>query len=87
MKDDLTTAATDAIRAAADRLGVDPFRLARFLANGRLADFLQAAGQAGAIAADVERSARLSHTYLDFLEDEMRRVREQHGPKGPVHAG
>ena len=76
MKDDLTTAATDAIRAAADRLGVDPFRLARFLANGRLADFLQAAGQAGAMAADAERSARLSHTYLDFLEDEMRRLRE-----------
>lgn len=70
---DLEKAAVDAIRSAADRLGVDPFRLARFLAHGRIADYLQTLGRTGGIELDRKETAHLSETYLSFLEEEGHR--------------
>ena len=40
MEQDLKREASSALVGAAERLGVDPFRLARFLSDGRLADVL-----------------------------------------------
>ena len=87
MTEDLEKAALDAISAAAERLGVDPFRLARFLANGKLADFLQAVGGSDVVAAERARAASLTHNYLEFLEEEMRRAREEHEPNGAANGG
>ena len=78
--EDLEKAALDAIASAADRLGVDPFRLARFLAHGRIADFLQALGRAEALDSERKESVDLSNSYLAFLDAETR-LRE-HGPPG-----
>ena len=69
-EDELERAAVEAIRSAAERMGVDPFRLARFLAHGRMADYLQALGRS---SGDVDRrDSGLSGGYLDFLDEEMR---------------
>ena len=79
--EDLERAALDAISSAADRLGVDPFRLARFLAHGRIADFLQALGRAEALEAEQKESLDLSSSYLAFLNEETRH-RSNQGPGG-----
>jgi hypothetical protein len=60
--------ATEAIRAAAERLGVDPIRLARFLADGKLADVLIQLRAAGMPDQDV---IRLAESYLAFLDHEI----------------
>ena len=70
MTDDLEKAALDAIRTAAERLGVDPYRLARFLAHGRIADFLQALGRAEALEAEKQQTSALAEHYLAFLRQE-----------------
>ena len=79
--EDLEKAALDAISSAADRLGVDPFRLARFLAHGRIADFLQALGRAEALEAEQKESVDLSTSYLAFLNEETGHRRDK-GPDG-----
>jgi hypothetical protein len=76
--EELEKAALDAIYSAADRLGVDPYRLARFLSHGRIADFLQALGRAEALELDKKQSVDLSSRYLAFLEEENR-LRAQGG--------
>ena len=86
MSEELERAAAEAIRTAAERLGVDAFRLARFLANGRLADFLQSVGASDALTAERARAAALTHNYLDFLEEEMRRSRAK-GSDGAANGG
>ena len=68
--DDLDKAALDAITSAAERLGVDPFRLARFLAHGRMADFLQALGRAEALEAEKLETTALAQRYLEFVRQE-----------------
>ena len=60
--------ATEAIRAAAEQLGVDPIRLARFLADGKLADVLIQLRAAGMADQDV---IRLAENYLSFLDHEI----------------
>ena len=79
--EDLERAAVEAISSAADRLGVDPFRLARFLAHGRIADFLQALGRAEALEEAKKESVDLSTSYLSFLDEETR-LRDHHGGPG-----
>ena len=69
MHDELRVQSTEAIRAAAERLGVDPIRLARFLSDGRLADALLQLRAAG--ISDGE-AVELAESYLSFLEQEMR---------------
>jgi hypothetical protein len=72
--------ATEAIQVAAERLGVDPIRLARFLADGKLADVLLQLRAAGMPDQDV---LRLAESYLSFLDHEialrqdLRRVQQQ----------
>ena len=83
--DDLEKAALDAISSAAERLGVDPFRLARFLAHGRIADFLQALGRAEALEIEKRESVDLSNRYLAFLNEETR-LRD-HDPGGGAANG
>jgi hypothetical protein len=68
--DDLDKAALAAITTAAERLGVDPFRLARFLAHGRIADFLQALGRAEAMEAEKLENSALADRYLEFVRQE-----------------
>ena len=68
---DLDKAALDAITSAAERLGVDPYRLARFLAHGRMADFLQALGRAEALEAEKLETTALSERYLEFVRQEQ----------------
>jgi hypothetical protein len=68
--DDLDKAALDAITSAAHRLGVDPYRLARFLAHGRMADFLQALGRGEALEAERFATSALSEHYLEFVRQE-----------------
>lgn len=79
MTDELEKAALGAIHTAAERLGVDPFRLARFLAHGRIADFLQALGRAEALQAEKKESGALAARYLAFLEQEERLRRRDRG--------
>lgn len=73
----LEKAAAEAVRSAADRLGVDPLRLARFLGEGRIAQIVGALGHQEALATERERLAALTRDYLDFLEEEMRLCREE----------
>jgi hypothetical protein len=86
-EDDLERAALDAISTAAERLGVDPFRLARFLAHGRIADFLQALGRAEALDLERKESVALSQSYLAFLEEEMRQQDDGDEPGGAANGG
>ena len=80
MADDLTTAAVEALRNAAERLGVDAYRLARFLADGRLGDILESLGRTGSPAENVRRF-ELAEEYLRFLDDEIERQEDRR----PVH--
>ena len=79
MTDELEKAALDAITTAAERLGVDPFRLARFLAHGRIADFLQALGRAEALELEQLETAALSDRYLAFIQQEQKLRDADHG--------
>jgi hypothetical protein len=84
--EDLERAALDAISTAAERLGVDPFRLARFLSDGRIADFLQALGRAESLELGKKESVDLSTSYLAFLDEESR-LRDRDGPNGGAADG
>jgi hypothetical protein len=83
--DDLEKAALDAITSAAQRLGVNPFRLARFLAHGRIADFLQALGRAEALEVQKVETEVLAGRYLEFVQEEERLRGEDSG--GVVNGG
>jgi hypothetical protein len=76
MDQQLRTQATEAIRAAADRLGVDPIRLARFLADGKLADVLVQLRAAGMPDPEV---VMLAESYLSFLDQEIALRRDLRG--------
>ena len=69
MHDDLGQNAVAAIQSAAERLGVDPYRLSCFLGDGRLADVLEAIGHPTAVGP--RRILGLAESYLDFLEREI----------------
>ena len=68
MEQDLRIQATQAIQVAAERLGVDPIRLARFLADGKLADVL---GQLRAAGMPDQQVVHLAESYLSFLDHEI----------------
>lgn len=69
MEQDLKREASSALIGAAERLGVDPFRLARFLSDGRLADVLARLR----ISAEYNpaENVDLTERYLEFLEQEI----------------
>ena len=69
MAEDLETYALAALRSSAERLGVDPYRLARFLGEGRLADVLEAL--AGPTRLGSRNILELAEAYLEFLEREI----------------
>ena len=80
MTDDLDRAALEAIESAAERLGVDPFRLARFLAHGRIADFLQALGRGEALEMEKLENSALADRYVEFIRQEQKlRASDQGG--------
>lgn len=81
MEQDLKREARSALIGAAERLGVDPFRLARFLANGRLADILTRLREPS--VAQAPDTVELAESYLDFLEQEI----ELRRPSGPLSSG
>ena len=69
MAEDLRTQSVAALRSAAERLGVDPYRLAGFLADGRLADILESLGRPGLLGP--RKILGLAEAYLEFLEREI----------------
>ena len=71
MEQDLKREARSALIGAAERLGVDPFRLARFLSNGRLADILTKLRVAKVQDPDAVVNVTLTESYLEFLEQEI----------------
>ena len=73
----LEKSSLEAVRSAAEKLNVDPFRFARFLQQGRIADILSALGREEAMAAHRAEMTAMTQEYLDFLEEEMRLCREQ----------
>ena len=74
MEKDLKREARSALIGAAERLGVDPFRLARFLSDGRLADILtQLRVTGGTIHHDTAGGVDLAERYLEFLDQEIER--------------
>ena len=75
MEANLDAEAAKALRSAAERLGVDPHRLARFLANGRLGDIVEAIGK----PTDDGRRLQLAEEYLRFLDQEIAH-RQGRGP-------
>jgi hypothetical protein len=82
---DLTREAVTALRSAAERLGVDAYRLARFLADGKLSDILDMLGRPS--SRDQSRRLELAEEYLDFLDREIaiqdgRRPTNGHSKKG-----
>jgi hypothetical protein len=79
MTEDLTTESVAALRSAAERLGVDPYRLARFLGDGRLADVLEALARPAVIGP--RRILNLAESYLEFLEREIE-IHNGRRPKG-----
>jgi hypothetical protein len=78
MAEDLRDQSVAALRSSAERLGVDAYRLARFLGNGRLADVLEALGP-GALGP--RKILDLAEAYLEFLEREIE-IREGRRPTG-----
>lgn len=79
MKQDLRQEAREAVTGAAEQLGVDPFRLARFLSDGRLADILTSMrDEDQALPGTLD----LAESYLDFLEREIS-LRKEPGPPSP----
>ena len=85
MTDNLEKAALEAITTAAERLGVDAFRLARFLAHGRIADFLQALGRAEALEVEKLATTALADRYHEFVLQEKTLRGEEHG--GAMNGG
>ena len=85
MTEDHEKAALDAITTAAERLGVDPFRLARFLAHGRIADFLQALGRAEALEIERAQTSALSDRYMEFVMQERKLAAKD--PGGAANGG
>jgi hypothetical protein len=83
MEQQLRLQATEAIRAAAERLGVDPIRLARFLADGKLADVLLQLRAAGMPDQEV---VTLAESYLSFLDHEIALRRDLRGEAQPKEA-
>lgn len=77
MDDELNRLATGAIRGAAEELGVDPTRLARYLSGGRLADVLTHLRMVK--VADRE-SVEVAESYLEFLDREIQ-LRERRGTR------
>jgi hypothetical protein len=72
MEQDLRREARSALIGAAERLGVDPFRLARFLSDGRLADILTRLRISGGPERDsAGSSVDLAERYLEFLDQEI----------------
>jgi len=69
MEQDLKREASSALIGAAERLGVDPFRLARFLSDGRLADILSRLRVS--VERDPAENVDLTERYLEFLEQEI----------------
>ena len=67
--DEQNELALRAIEEAARTLGVDPFRLARFLSNGVIADLLQALGSGQAGREDV---GVIAEKFQAFLQQERR---------------
>lgn len=79
MEEEFRKAAVEALTSAAERLGVDPYRLARFLAGGRLADVVAALANDDRDEAR-SRSTALAEAYLEFLEAEIEIRRRGHTP-------
>ena len=77
MEQDLKREARSAVIGAAERLGVDPFRLARFLSDGRLADILSRLREP--IEPHRTATVELTESYLAFLEQEIE-LRRSAGP-------
>jgi hypothetical protein len=67
--EELANHSVAALRCAAERLGVDPQRLAGFLADGRLADVLEAISRPHLFGP--RRVLGLAESYLEFLEAEI----------------
>ena len=76
---DLNQSAVAALRTAAERVGVDPYRLACFLGQGRLADLLEALGRPNSNAPT--KILGLAEAYLEFLESEIA-IQEGRRPSG-----
>lgn len=68
-----------ALRSAAERLGVDPVRLAHFLGEGRLADILEAMARPALVGPS--KILGLAESYLEFLEREIQ-IQEGMRPSG-----
>lgn len=75
-EDEVRELASRAIREAAEVLGVDPFRLARFLSDGRIAEVLQAIG---AGRADADQVGAIAERLRAFLEQERVGKRDPNG--------
>jgi hypothetical protein len=82
MDEDLKREASSAVIGAAERLGVDPFRLARFLADGRLADVLLRVRVPGANERGSGHGLDLAERYLEFLEQEIATRADRSGSGG-----
>lgn len=78
MEEQFRIEARTAVIGAAERLGVDPYRLARFLSDGRLADIL--VGLREGVPAPTPETVALAERYLEFLEQEIALQRDP----GPV---
>jgi hypothetical protein len=75
--EDIVHDAVSALRTAAERLGVDPRRLAAFLADGRIADVLEAVSRPHIYGP--RRVLGLAEMYLEFLDAEIA-IQEGHRP-------
>jgi hypothetical protein len=84
MSRDLTTEATEALRVAAERLGVDALRLAGFLGGGRLAEILETLSRLGHAGRD-RRRIELTEQYVRFLDGEIERQKDR--PAAPRRNG
>jgi hypothetical protein len=69
MAEDFQTLSVAALRSAAERLGVDPYRLAKFLGEGRLADIIEALARPALVGP--RKILGLAESYLEFLEREI----------------
>jgi hypothetical protein len=80
LADEISALATKAIHESAELLGVDPFRLARFLGNGAIADLIESSmgGPAG------DKMEKLAKELQSFLEHERDRIRESLGAPRPT---
>ena len=84
MDADLRAECAAALRSAAERLGVDAYRLAGFLSEGRLADLLDALARPSRLGPS--RILSMAEAYLEFLEREIE-IREGRRPTGVRRPG